>query len=191
MESIGERISRIRKCKALTQEELSDRASINIRTLQRIENGENEPRGHTLNAICEVLKINVEDILDFGKTEDRSFLIYMHLSVITGICLPWGDIIIPLILWLTRKKSIISVKEQGINILNFRICWNICYCMAIGAYIYAMSVPKPHISLGLSGVYVCLVHLVVTLLYPVFIAISIRRRKKMKFYYPRWIRIIR
>jgi transcriptional regulator with XRE-family HTH domain len=62
METIGDKILEIRKRKGLTQEELSDLAKINLRTLQRIEKGETVPRGNTLKMLCSVLEINMEDI---------------------------------------------------------------------------------------------------------------------------------
>jgi transcriptional regulator with XRE-family HTH domain len=54
-----------------------------LRTLQRIEKGETIPRGNTLKLICSVLEINIEDILDYGKTEDNKYIMYFHLSVLT------------------------------------------------------------------------------------------------------------
>jgi transcriptional regulator with XRE-family HTH domain len=58
MDSIGNKLFEIRKSKGLTQEELAERSKVNLRTIQRIENNENEPRGNTLNLICDVLEIN-------------------------------------------------------------------------------------------------------------------------------------
>jgi len=57
METIGEKILEIRKQKGLTQEELADRAKINLRTVQRIEKNETEPRGNTLKMLCNVLEL--------------------------------------------------------------------------------------------------------------------------------------
>ena len=71
METIGTKISKIRKQKGMSQEELADMSKINLRTLQRIEKDENEPRGNTLKQLCEVLKINIEDLLDYGKKEEN------------------------------------------------------------------------------------------------------------------------
>ncbi|WP_291864233.1 helix-turn-helix transcriptional regulator [Maribacter sp.] len=63
MSILGEKISAGRKVKGLTQEELAELAKVNLRTIQRIENSENEPRGKTLVLICEVLDIDLEDLL--------------------------------------------------------------------------------------------------------------------------------
>lgn len=63
MNWIGNKISETRKIKGLTQEELADQANINLRTIQRIEKSESEPRGKTLNLICEVLEIDSSELL--------------------------------------------------------------------------------------------------------------------------------
>lgn len=60
MNSIGAKITEIRKRKGLSQEIVADKANINLRTLQRIEKGETEPHGNTLRSLCEVLDVNVE-----------------------------------------------------------------------------------------------------------------------------------
>ena len=83
MNEIGEKIKELRKKKGLSQEELAELAKVNLRTIQRIEKNESEPRGKTLNLICEVLEINIEDILDYGKLNDSNFLFFYHLSVIS------------------------------------------------------------------------------------------------------------
>jgi len=67
MNTIGSKISEIRKSKGLTQEELAELSKINLRTIQRIENNENEPRGTTLHLICDVLEINREILIDKSK----------------------------------------------------------------------------------------------------------------------------
>lgn len=64
MNSIGSKISEIRKSKGLTQELLAERSKINLRTIQRIENGKNEPRGTTLDLICNALETNKEILIN-------------------------------------------------------------------------------------------------------------------------------
>ncbi|PHR95237.1 MAG: hypothetical protein COA80_11045 [Leeuwenhoekiella sp.] len=61
MNLIAKKIVDTRKSKGLTQEELAEKANLNLRTIQRIENSENEPRGKTLKLICEVLEINLQE----------------------------------------------------------------------------------------------------------------------------------
>lgn len=68
MSWIAKKISETRKIKGLTQEELAEQAKINLRTIQRIENSENEPRGKTLNLICEVLEIDSKELILMEKS---------------------------------------------------------------------------------------------------------------------------
>lgn len=63
MNSIGQKISATRKSKQLTQEELAELSKVNLRTIQRIENNYNAPRGNTLKLICDVLELNTTDLV--------------------------------------------------------------------------------------------------------------------------------
>src|SRR5688500_5268361 len=101
MQTIVEKIEEIIRRKGITQEQLAEDAKINLRTLQRIENGETEPRGNTLRSLCAILEINIEDVLDYGKVEDTTFLVCFQLSALSFVALPLGNLIVPLVLWLT------------------------------------------------------------------------------------------
>ena len=68
MYTIGNRIHEARKLKGLTQEELAEFAKVNLRTVQRVENSESTPRGKTLNLICQVLEIDLEELLKDEKS---------------------------------------------------------------------------------------------------------------------------
>lgn len=63
MNSIAKKIIETRKTKGLTQEELAEQSKINLRTIQRIENSESEPRGTTLKLICNVLEMDLQDLI--------------------------------------------------------------------------------------------------------------------------------
>jgi transcriptional regulator with XRE-family HTH domain len=52
---LGQKIVALRKEKGLTQEELVKKCNINVRTLQRIESGEVNPRSFTIKIIFETL----------------------------------------------------------------------------------------------------------------------------------------
>lgn len=125
METIGTKITQLRKQKALSQEQLADSAKVNVRTIQRIENNETTPRGATLKLICDALGVTPDEIINFEKIEDNTFLIWLHLSVMLGYVLPLGNIILPLILWLSNKNKINHVNEQGKNMLNFQILYSV------------------------------------------------------------------
>ncbi len=56
----------VREQKNLTQEELSEKSGISVRTIQRIESGI-APKGHTLKALSKTLEILETELT--GKTE--------------------------------------------------------------------------------------------------------------------------
>lgn len=70
---LGQQIQEWRKAKGLTQEELVEKCSLNVRTLQRIEAGEVSPRPYTLKAIMEALEIRQEEIRNSQLEEKLSF----------------------------------------------------------------------------------------------------------------------
>lgn len=93
MNLIAKKISKTRKILGLTQEELAEQSKINLRTIQRIENSENVPRGKTLNLICDVLQIDISELIldeDLGtntigtKITNGLFLVALNL-VLMGI----------------------------------------------------------------------------------------------------------
>ena len=121
MKQLGNKILEIRKQKGLSQETLSDMAGISLRTLQRIEKGESSPRGYTLKSVCNALDLDVEEIYNYGKEQDKGILLLMHLSALSYLIIPLGNIILPLIIWLTQRKKILHLHEHGVSILNFQI----------------------------------------------------------------------
>jgi len=67
METIGTKITQLRKQKALSQENLAEISKVNVRTIQRIENNETTPRGATLKLICDALEATPDEIVNFEK----------------------------------------------------------------------------------------------------------------------------
>jgi transcriptional regulator with XRE-family HTH domain len=195
METIGDKILEIRKRKGLTQEELSDLAKINLRTLQRIEKGETGPRGNTLKMLCSVLGINIEDILDYGKTEDNKYLRYFHLSVLTFIFIPLGNIIIPLILWITKRDKIIGLNEQGADLLNFQILWTLIFSglMVTGITLYfdnaVAGTPQDLDSFPPLFIIGGILY-ILNVIYPIIVSILTGRGSLKRYYYP-LIRFVR
>lgn len=59
---LGRKLSDFRKEKGLTQEQLSEKSRVNIRTIQRIETGEVIPRVNTLKILLEILGRNFEEV---------------------------------------------------------------------------------------------------------------------------------
>jgi transcriptional regulator with XRE-family HTH domain len=56
------KVKELREQKGITQEQLSDRTSLRIATISKIENGHTKPHGVTLRAIAQVLGVTVKDL---------------------------------------------------------------------------------------------------------------------------------
>jgi transcriptional regulator with XRE-family HTH domain len=181
METVGERILKIRKQEGLSQEELSYLADINLRTLQRIEKCESEPQEKTLQRICEILEVNPEDLLDFGEKEDNKYIIYFHLSVLSFIFLPIGNIIFPGILWLTRKDKIIALNNQWVDLINFQILWSLLFSLSIITFAYMTSI---HWHTRMVPKYIVAILFLTNIIYPIVISFLVSKSGLKQFYYP-------
>jgi transcriptional regulator with XRE-family HTH domain len=58
---LGQKIIELRKKKGLTQEQLVEKCNINVRTLQRIESGEVNPRSFTIKIIFDTLDYDINN----------------------------------------------------------------------------------------------------------------------------------
>lgn len=190
MESLGSKLAEIRKRKGLSQEELSIKANINLRTIQRIEKGENEPRGHTLKSLCDVLEVSIESLLDYGKVKDINYIRFFHLSVVMGLFFPIGNIIMPAILWMTKKDKILHLDQQGKNVVNFQILWSVVsYTLAVTLFVLVPIHTDAKVLLWALILLLVLMFLV-QLLYPILVFFLAKTRYE-KLYYPNIIRFFR
>ncbi|WP_240032218.1 helix-turn-helix domain-containing protein [Psychroflexus aestuariivivens] len=179
MKELGTKLKEARTRKGFSQEDLAERSQVNLRTIQRIENNQNEPRGKTLNLLCHVLEINTEDLLDYGKHEDRQFIVFFHLSVLTFLVIPLGNIILPLILWLTKKDKIIDLKNVGAALLNFQINWSILSFISIAIYTYMKIM---HYGVFEILLYIFFGLQILNITFPIYFAIKAKQGKTKSLY---------
>lgn len=122
--TIGQTIREARLRKGMTQEELADKTDISIRTIQRIENGEVDPRSYTLHSIARVLEIDYEDLVnsnmdqserDDALHEDPVILSMLHLSGLFILLFP------PILIWLWNRDKILDIRKHAIDVINFQL----------------------------------------------------------------------
>ncbi|WP_086478096.1 MULTISPECIES: DUF4870 domain-containing protein [Arenibacter] len=63
------------------------------------------------------------------KVENKQLLIITHLSQLLDLVTGFGGFIVPLVLWLTKRDSVIDMDEHGKAIVNFQISM-ILYALA-------------------------------------------------------------
>ncbi|WP_162341037.1 helix-turn-helix domain-containing protein [Cyclobacterium salsum] len=140
---LAKRVRELRNRRGLSQELLAENSGLGIRTIQRIENGETEPRGDTLRRLASALDSSPDEIIDWTITEDKGFLMALNLSSLGFVLFPLLGILIPLILWISRKGKIKDINYISKEILNFQISWTIIviltYIYFIGSMYYRLS----------------------------------------------------
>lgn len=80
MNTLGNIISESRKKQGLSQEALAEAATVNLRTIQRIENNYNTPRGKTLELLCDALNLPIDE-LRLDSTESKNLWINKFIDI--------------------------------------------------------------------------------------------------------------
>jgi transcriptional regulator with XRE-family HTH domain len=105
----------------MTQTELAQQAQVSLRTIQRIEAG-TIPKGFTLNSIAKALHITQENLLESRKEQlDVRRVKMINISVLSFFVLPFGNVILPLIL--TYRSENEQVRVLGYKIITVQIAW--------------------------------------------------------------------
>ncbi len=120
---IGNYIKDKRLQKGMTQEELAEKCDITVRTVQRIESGEVDPRSYTLQAIASALEIEFQELVNVDASstaEDRSrnesfWLAILHFSGILILIIP------TVFIWALKKDKIPNIRSHAIDVINFQI----------------------------------------------------------------------
>jgi transcriptional regulator with XRE-family HTH domain len=130
---LAKKIKELRNRKGFSQEELSEKSGLSLRTIQRVENGETEPRGDSLKRLAIAFDVNPDELIDWTVLEDRGFITSLNLSALSFVVFPILGIIVPLIIWISRKDKIRNLNEFAKEILNFQITWNMVFFIGFGS----------------------------------------------------------
>lgn len=112
-----------RKLKGFTQDELSEKTTVGVRTIQRIEKGEVQPHLQTIKLLAAGLDIELEDliVLDNPKEETikRKWMLLLHASPFFGLIIPFANILFPLFIWMSKSEDNKSYDTHGRAVVNF------------------------------------------------------------------------
>lgn len=137
---LSNQLKEVRTQKGYSQELLAEKAGLSLRTIQRVENGETQPRGDTFMRLTEALDVAPTEILEWKKKEDKTYLSILNLSALSFILFPLLGIILPLILWLTKRDQIKGVNDLGKLLMNFQITWSaLLFLSYIGYFIWFIN----------------------------------------------------
>ena len=195
---LAQKIKALRNRKGFSQEELSEKAGLSLRTIQRIENGETEPRGDSLKRIAVALEVSSDEILDWAVQEDRGLLTNLNLSALSFLLFPLLGILVPLIIWISKKDKIQDINKIAKDILNFQITWTMVlfvgyFAIAISAIYKLNTTGEVNFGMISSRQLISVIFLVTMYFYNlIFIIVNTVRvnNEKKVGYYPK-IRFIR
>ena len=95
-----------RKLKGYSQEELSDKSTVAVRTIQRIEKGDVQPHLQTVKLLAAGLEIEVEDLIVLDDPNEevvkRKWMMLLHGGPFLGLIVPFANILFPLFLWIHK-----------------------------------------------------------------------------------------
>mgnify|MGYP003634480722 FL=1 len=123
--NLAKRVKELRKRNGLSQEELTENSGLSLRTIQRIENGETQPTGDTLKRIAKALNVTPNELMDWTIMEDKGFLKALNLSALTFLFFPILGILVPLIMWISKKDKLKDLNKIGRDVINFEITWTV------------------------------------------------------------------
>ena len=150
---LQKRVKDLRTKQGLSQEALSGKTGLSLRTIQRIEKGESTPRGDTLNRISKVLQTSTDELAGWTISDDKSVVRVMNLSQLGFLAFPLLEAIIPLFIWLSKRDKSKSVDRVGKLILNYQITWLIAlvvlFIVLFFGKIQSSVIPFVRIYIGL------------------------------------------
>ena len=132
----GKLIKELRIKKGMTQEELADKTEVTARTIQRIENGEVDPRVYTLQMIAKALEVDYNLFVETEPDEKQeiqqvnanNWLGLLHFSGIIPLIFP------TVIIWNYKKDKIKSMSEHYRDAISFQL--KVWVGILAGSWIY-------------------------------------------------------
>lgn len=124
-----------RKLKGLSQEELSDKTTVGVRTIQRIEKGEVQPHLQTVKLLAVGLDIEVDKllVLDNPKEEtiQRKWMLLLHASPFLGLIIPFANVLFPLFTWISKAEDNKMYDVHGRAVINFHCTINLLIMISL------------------------------------------------------------
>ena len=140
--SIAKKIIHFRKVKGITQETLAEETGLNVRTIQRIEAGEVDPRLYTLKSIADVLGVNLEELLPEPSQHELNQLAILHITPVAFFFFPiLGNVIAPFIFWMLKREEVNGINKHGKDVLNSQLTYSVVFSVFTGMYIGMVFLP--------------------------------------------------
>jgi uncharacterized Tic20 family protein len=131
--AIAKKIIHYRKLKGVTQETLAEVTGLNVRTIQRIESGEVDPRLYTLKSIADALDVNLEELLPEPTQHELNQIAVLHITPAGFFLFPLiGNVLLPFIFWMLKREEVNGINKHGKDILNGQLTYSIVISIIFG-----------------------------------------------------------
>lgn len=157
------KLTTLRKQHNLTQEELSEKTKLSVRTIQRIESGQ-QPKGHTLKTLTQFFEVN-EHYFEAQQTTTKpqvNFTVVklINLSTLLFTFFPPCNIIVPLLIAYFKKEMNTLTKQ----LISLQIVYSLfafalfmgCAFVKNGFQLSNKFIPFCMLALVLGNVYIIL-----------------------------------
>jgi CubicO group peptidase (beta-lactamase class C family)/transcriptional regulator with XRE-family HTH domain len=175
-QSIGNNLIYHRKLKGYTQQKLSEKTEVTVRTIQRIEKDEVQPHLQTVQLLATALEIDVDDLLPLEnpkeETIQKKWLLLIHATPILGFVLPLCNVLFPLFLWIHKREDNPIYDRHGVKVINFQITALLLFALS---FFTLITVEKWGFILFISVIPLCVL---------IVLGNSIYAVKAHKCYYP-------
>ncbi|WP_142784391.1 helix-turn-helix domain-containing protein [Changchengzhania lutea] len=136
--SISENLIYQRRLKGYTQEDLSEKTSVGVRTIQRIEKGEVQPHLQTVKLLAVGLDINVDDLIVIEnpkeETIQRKWMLLLHGLPFFGLIIPFANVLFPLFIWIHKAEDNKIYDEHGRAVINFHFTMSLLLVISLLAF---------------------------------------------------------
>ncbi|MFD2823190.1 DUF4870 domain-containing protein [Lacinutrix iliipiscaria] len=124
-----------RKLKGLTQDELAEKTTVGVRTIQRIEKGEVQPHLQTIKLLAVGLDIEVDDLIVLNnpkeETIQRKWMLLLHASPFFGLIIPFANVLFPLFTWMGKAEDNKIYDTHGRAVVNFHCTINLMLIISL------------------------------------------------------------
>ena len=163
-------IRSLRKQRGFTQKDLAEKAGISVRTLQRVEADASHLQGFTLQSLAKAFDLEPQALLPGSVNTaepivpdpeaQRIALGIINLGTLGFFLLPFGNILLPFLLW-SHRKGHPEVDDGARRILNFQVLWTLGLALLMIAAPFVQSA----LQIRLNLIFVVMIPLVLFNLY--------------------------
>ncbi len=170
MHIIANHLKESRVKKGLTQEALAELSNVSLRTIQRIELGQVQPRNSTLSLLTEILDTHLPDAAEVKGDSVKSvrLLKLMNLLIIITLAVPLSNILVPFSFWaIFSKHQLPSLPVK--QMISFQVLWSVAVVLLFFLGVFLSNLLTKNAG---NGQYIGLIIYVCLIIYNIFILLK-------------------